>query len=382
MRFVFYLPIAFTSLILGIISVSIWRYEDFKPVQTRLIEVEKSKKYEIFLNPIKVRNSDQSKWNVNNGYLNLYDAVILDTQNILTLHLQDGFRISHDGGQSWQKLYNETGGLPGATGGFRLSSLDFIDPIHGWAGGSCLIKTVDGGISWQNVKIPEWIDNMEIKFLNENTGYIAGRGGSCDRGTGECNLWLSVYKTINGGRTWKRVLKTHDGDTPWQIFAVNEDITMVTFGGGWLYRTEDGGKSWKSVLSGLSQRVMSISRSPNGRLWIFGRCSILRSDDLGVTWIKAAGFPDDVIHHEWWSAAFNETGVGIAVAEDAAIAITYDSGDSWKRVLSNLHFNNKIPVSDCPLDEQLRSVMIRGNKGIIQGSQRDYLFEIPGSAIE
>src|SRR5262249_47049062 len=142
------------------------------------------KKFEVYLLPIDVRNSDKNQWNINGGYLDICDEVFFDEKNVLALYLQDGMRFSHDGGQTWQRLFVETGGLPSAAKGFTLWDLDFTDRQHGWAGGATLVKTIDGGETWQNVKLPEWIDNMRVKFLNDTVGYVAGRGGYCERGSG------------------------------------------------------------------------------------------------------------------------------------------------------------------------------------------------------
>jgi len=330
--------------------------------------------FEIYLERIEARDENQSNWNINGGYLRMYSSVFLDSNTILSVYSGDGMHISHDGGRSWECLFRPSG-FPPATKGFSLSSLEFLDSQIGWASGSCLISTTDGGQTWTNVKLPEWVDNIKVKFFDRDTGYAAGRGGNCERGSSGCT-WLSVFKTSDGGKTWSKSFRYEGIDTPWDIVVVDKNVAMVTAGGGWLHRTTNGGRSWKTVLDDGYGRCMSLSRASDGRFWLFGKNSIRVSDDLGKTWVEAPNIDSNILNHEWWSAAFTDTGTGVAVSEDASIVITRDNGRSWKLVPSNLHVNGKIRVPNNPFDEALRGITLSGNKGIILGSQGDYLITI------
>ena len=141
--------------------------------------------FEIYLERIEARDENQSNWNINGGYLRMYSSVFLDSNTILSVYSGDGMHISHDGGRSWECLFRPSG-FPPATKGFSLSSLEFLDSQIGWASGSCLISTTDGGQTWTNVKLPEWVDNIKVKFFDRDTGYAAGRGGNCERGSSGC----------------------------------------------------------------------------------------------------------------------------------------------------------------------------------------------------
>jgi hypothetical protein len=217
-------------------------------------------KFEVMLTRIEVRHADKGRWNENGGYLSMYDAEFLDENTIFALYLEDGMRMSHDGGKTWQRMFAESGGIPKGAG-YSPSTLEFLDRSTGWAAGSALISTRDGGQTWQNIRVPERMDKLEVKFLNENVGYVAGRGGYCERYTGRCKLWMGVYKTTDGGRTWKKSFRTRENTTPWNIVIVDESIAMITAEGGWLYRTDNGGKSWKTVLDEDYHHVMSIARA-------------------------------------------------------------------------------------------------------------------------
>lgn len=368
-RFFEFSPAFLPTFVVGIFSVlslSILTSDTKIPDEGR----KEAKRQEVRLETMEIRDSDRKRWNMNSGYLSLYDAAFLDETTILTLHLQDGFRISNDGGRSWKRMFAESGGVPEATEGWTLNGLEFLDGRTGWAFGSCLIKTVDGGKTWQRIKLPEWMDNIKASFLSENVGFLTGRAGF--RG----NTSLVVYRTRDGGKTWRKSFRTKEIDSPWDLIVVNSKVAMITAGGGWLWRTADGGTTWKKILSRDYGRVMSISRSHNGRFWLFGKNSIRVSDDLGVTWRDAEGLDKSLIDHEWSSVDFMETGLGVAVAEDSAIALTRDGGLTWREIRSNLHSQDRIQVPDNPFDEALRGIRLYGKRGIINGSQRDYIVTI------
>ena len=369
-RFILSSPASLLTFIFGIFAV-------FSPADNlNAIKrpTDRPNRFEVQLDVIQVRDSDPSNWIMNDGYLSLYASVFLEENKILSLYLQDGFRISHDGGHSWKRMFEPTG-IPSATLGYTLQSLEFIDSRTGWASGSCLIATHDGGETWERLELPEWMDNIRVKFQTPSIGYAAGRAGFCNRDRSRCNTSLAVYKTIDGGKKWKLSFRDRKLTIPWDIIAIDENVAMMIGDGRRLFRTQNAGKSWKIVLQ-QDHGSMSISTSPNGRFWLFGTNSIRFSDDLGLTWQQATHIDESIVNNEWWSVDFTRDGIGVAVSEEAAIAITRDGGQSWKQVQSNLHINGKIPVANNPFDEQLRSIRLNRNIGIINGSQRDYLLTI------
>lgn len=375
-RFILSSPVFFLCFFAGVLAVSIF----ISPPATPKVPAA-AEKFEVVLKRIEVRNSDKRRWDSNDGYISMYDAEFLDENTILALYPEDGMRMSHDGGRTWQRMFAENGGNPKGTGAYSLSKLDFLDRSMGWAGGSSLVSTRDGGLTWQNIRLPEWMDNLRFRFLNENAGYVAGRAGFCNRDRDRCNTSLTLYKTGDGGKTWKKSFRTREIDTLWDIVIADESIAMMTAGGSYLYRTQDGGRSWKTVLDRDYHHVKSIYRAPDGRFWLFGTNSIRVSDDLGLTWKKAENIDEDIVNHEWESVDFTKEGLGVAVSEDAAIALTRDGGRSWKQVTSNLHYQGKLPVPSSSLYgplyyDQLQGIRLYKNKGIITGSQRDYLITI------
>jgi photosystem II stability/assembly factor-like uncharacterized protein len=97
------------------------------------------------------------------------------------------FYISHDGGQNW------TATTPVAQEG--LFSIASATEFFVWDGGSSLKVTHDAGASWStvmpNINIQGTISSME--FVNANTGWVI---------TSDSSNHKSLYKTIDGGKTW------------------------------------------------------------------------------------------------------------------------------------------------------------------------------------
>ncbi|MEC7858536.1 MAG: hypothetical protein VX706_03975 [Bacteroidota bacterium] len=183
-------------------------------------------------------------------------------------------------------------------------------------GSGNLWKTIDNGISWKPIfnDIPSiGIGDIAIAPSDKNIIYV-GTGESLKKGRNFTMPGTGIYKSINGGETWNH-LGLNDS---WHIGEIsinpsNPNIVFVSvMGHFWsknnnrgVYRTTNGGKSWKKVLyvdemTGANDIVISNS-NPNiiyASLWenypgISGRKSgIYKSIDNGETWNKMeSGLP-------------------------------------------------------------------------------------------
>jgi photosystem II stability/assembly factor-like uncharacterized protein len=167
------------------------------------------------------------------------------------------FFKSTDGGQSWNRLldpYND-GGIQSC----YKHDLLFTDAQHGWLTGTCngvaagvlLFRTADGGVSWQEVKLPapasspNLFTSFEVAcgssspaFLDTQTGYI---DVSCDLYTQEPRTTEHyLFFTDDGGDTWT--------STPYpggelRFFDVQTGLAL----GQEIFKTEDGGASWTKI---------------------------------------------------------------------------------------------------------------------------------------
>lgn len=150
-----------------------------------------------------------------------------------------------------------------------------IRPAH--ANGNGVYKSVDGGKTWKNMGLKETvrISRVLIHPTNPNIVYVAALGH-----TGGPQQERGVFKTIDGGLTWKRILFVDENTgcsdlvlnftNPDEIFAGMWQVEMKTWNlksggpGSGFYKTTDGGKTWKKMENGL----------PSGPNHIIGKTSI------------------------------------------------------------------------------------------------------------
>jgi photosystem II stability/assembly factor-like uncharacterized protein len=234
----------------------------------------------------------------------------------------------------------------------RLRGVSAVNNRVVWASGAngTIVRTVDGGTTWQALKIPgsEKLDFRDIDAVDEKTAYVLSIG------PGESSR---IYKTADAGATWTEQFVNHDEKAFFDAMAfwdarrgiavsdsVDGQFVIVT--------TTDGGKSWTRVpatglppalpnegffaASGTNVAVLA----PN-HVWIgTGAASesrVLRSSNGGRTWTIAktplAAGPSAGI----FSIAFSDLTHGIVVggdykAEAAAVnnaATTTDGGATW-----------------------------------------------------
>jgi len=120
-------------------------------------------------------------------------------------------------------------------------------------------KTTDTGLTWNNVSDAFFktssVGAIAVSESDPNVVY-AGMGESCVRGN--ASNGDGVYKSVDGGKTWKNVgLQDSQQIGAVRIHPKNSDIVYVAaLGHLWgpndmrgVYRSTDGGATWKQVLT-------------------------------------------------------------------------------------------------------------------------------------
>lgn len=200
-------------------------------------------------------------------------------------------------------------------------AIDPSDPDHiVWVGtgetwtrnsispGDGLYKSVDGGTNWQKVGFEksDHISSIQINPKNSNEVYVGVLGplwgDSDDRG---------VYKTIDGGKTWERLLAGNlstgcsdlimDSNNPEILYAAFWEFrrTAWSFNSGGtnsaLYKSIDGGKNWKKIHNGFPDGILgrfAIAIAPTNSNIIYSvveskdrsKCGLYRSENAGESW--------------------------------------------------------------------------------------------------
>jgi len=162
-----------------------------------------------------------------------------------------------DGGTSWEKLLDPYTDIK--IQGFDKTGAAFINPQYGWLTRDFrgvqpqveLNLTHDGGLTWEDIDIPEPLSAPEI-FSNPSCAcglydpvLVSTLEGSAHLsctcyGDAPQPEWDYLYKTNDGGGTWE-IWEAPDGDFVYIndqiIYALSRDI----------YHSEDGGESWQMV---------------------------------------------------------------------------------------------------------------------------------------
>ena len=179
--------------------------------------------------------------------------------------------------------------------------------------GDGIYKSKDGGKSWKNMglKTSEHIGNIIVHPTNSNIIYVAAYGPLWSAG-GE----RGVYKSTDGGETWKSVLNISENTGVSEIIMDPRDPNILyaaahqrrrhvfTYLGGGpesgIHKTTDGGKTWTKVNSGLPSVDMGrigLAISPANPEYIYaiveasqGKGGFFRSTNRGASWEKRSSY--------------------------------------------------------------------------------------------
>lgn len=135
--------------------------------------------------------------------------------------------------------------------------------------GSGVYKSTDAGKTWQHMGLTgtNTIARIVIHPKNPDVVYVAASGHEWTN-----NKERGVYKTVDGGKNWKKILYVDeetgandlimdpsDSDvlyaSTWQRMRKkwNDPRNEPAYKGSGIYKTTDGGKTWKSINKGLPE---------------------------------------------------------------------------------------------------------------------------------
>jgi photosystem II stability/assembly factor-like uncharacterized protein len=101
---------------------------------------------------------------------------------------------------------------------------------------------------------------------------------------GQKNYKAALYKSTNGGTSWKDVTKTLQNQVYEIVFdpKVANRVFVVTSGG--IFRTTNGGTSWSRLSDDWSQRALVFHPTKANTLYVGGSQGVSVSADGGTTW--------------------------------------------------------------------------------------------------
>jgi photosystem II stability/assembly factor-like uncharacterized protein len=264
----------------------------------------------------------------------------------------------------WRSIGPQRGGRSIAISGVRGR------PKEGYFGatGGGLWKTTDGGQNWAPVTDGQVhsssVGAVAVSETNPDEVFI-GMGESCIRG--DILPGDGVYKSIDAGKTWTHVgFSESDAIAKIRIHPTNPDIVFVASFGKYgapsdergLYKSTDGGKTWRRVLfrdNKTGAVDISIDRNhPNviyAALWEAYRkeyqmssggpgSGLFKSTDGGETWneiTRNPGLPPGVFGKIGVSVSGADSNRVYAIIESAngGLFSSDDAGATWKLVNPN-----------------------------------------------
>ena len=137
--------------------------------------------------------------------------------------------------------------------------------------GKGVYKSIDAGATWTHIGLEDvgQIGAVRIHPDNHNIVYVAAIGQAF-----QANQERGLYKTINGGKTWEKVLFISDqtGISDVEMMPTNPEIlyaaawkaerkpwTIISGGSleeGGIYRSLDGGTTWDKIEKGIPQKLI------------------------------------------------------------------------------------------------------------------------------
>ena len=229
-----------------------------------------------------------------------------------------------DAGENWNVIYVDSSFSPSNA---FFNSIFFIDEMTGFIAGSKLIKTIDGGKSWNELNTGVSSSNpifLDVHFVNNNLGFAVYR----DPATGD-----GAIKTTDGGNKWSPLNINSNMHDKQYVYFADENLGFIS-GDSRLYRTIDGGDNWDTLSVGYNnQNLNSKVDFINSTTGFFGKKGqIFKTTDKGDTWTDAA--IDN--HSVPVQIQFVSDSIGYAICTSDTFGIpvhilfkTTDGGNSW-----------------------------------------------------
>ncbi len=178
--------------------------------------------------------------------------------------------------------------------------------------GDGIYKSTDGGDNWapMGLKDSEHIARILVDPSDGNTVYACATGHLWDD-----NDERGVFKTSDGGKTWRKVLAGTNGSTGCGMLAMSSQEPKTVYAsmwdfrrqgwtfrsggpGGGLFKSTDGGEHWTELTTSNSQGLpakpygriaLAVAPSKPNVVYAVIECkqsALYRSNDAGKTWAK------------------------------------------------------------------------------------------------
>ncbi len=264
------------------------------------------------------------------GRANAISGVINNDQKFYAGYTGGGVWTTEDGGISWKNI---------SDGFFSVGSIGDIavaesDPNVIYVGtgehavrgvmtsyGNGVYKSTDAGKTWKNIGLEKTrhISDIAIHPKNADVVFVASQGTvhgpNNDRG---------IYKSVDGGATWKKVLYINDS-TGISSLSMDMNNPRILYAASWehrrfpwtvssggpgsaIWKSTDEGNTWIKLTDGLPKQMgkigISVSRANSNRVFAIietekSKSGLYRSDDGGKNWSLLSN-NQDICSRSWY----------------------------------------------------------------------------------
>ena len=279
---------------------------------------------------------------VNSGRISDIEVDSNNPQNIFVAASTGGIFKSADWGKNWTPVFDQAG-MSLAIGDMAICT---TDPNLIWAGtgeasgeqaaaslGDGVYKSIDGGKTWKCMGLKEsrHIAKIQISPLNPDVVYVAATGARWGN-----NEERGIFRTEDGGLTWKKALYLNEYTGMSDLVIHPDGKTLLA-------------SAWQQYRNAWAH----IQRGPSSGLY--------RSEDGGENWEKVTdGFSQDTLGRIALAIAPSNPDMVYACIESkkGGFYQSVDKGKSWKLVNSKpstSYWYGRIYVN--PVDEKNAFVM-------------------------
>ncbi|MGE0554042.1 MAG: WD40/YVTN/BNR-like repeat-containing protein [Gemmatimonadales bacterium] len=297
-----------------------------------------------------------------------------------------------DGGETWRPVTDDQ--ITSASVGAVAVSESDPNVVFIGTGETCIrgnimpgdgvYKSTDGGATWTHVGFRQshGVSKIRIHPTNPSIVYVAVFGKysapSDERG---------VYKTTDGGRSWRRVLFRNDATAAidlsidptdpnvvyaslWEAYRKEYQMSSGGPGSG-LFKSTDGGETWTEITRrpGLPQRGVvgriGVSVSGANPLRVYALVEhdsggLFRSEDAGRTWAKINESRSIRQRAFYYTHVFADPGnADVVYIENTALFRSTDGGKTLDNVGRGTHGD----FHDLWIDPDDPSHLVVGNDG-------------------
>jgi len=270
-------------------------------------------------NVLRTSNGGEN-WNViNTGFPGVNSCISVYDQNSGFILIDSNVLIkSSNGGYNWFH-FNDLNNVRvpvslkfiNANTGFLLSRLDYSV-----AGGTQLLRTSNGGLTWDVIIYDNNYEVKNISFPDQFTGYAAG-----SKYFGVDNYKTVLLKTTNAGVTWDSISTSFNGD-PFSFYFINNNTGLISFWNS-IFKTTNSGINWNLINNSSGMSMFQFLDSLKGfGLNFYGY--ILKTTDGGINWQRLSDPKFNVFN-------FVNSDICYSVGYGGRIARTSNGGNNWIR---------------------------------------------------